>query len=59
LARFLRSNPKFSHVRILLLSGQENKQAGAADEDLIDGYLYKPVKAEHLKSRLAALLRNS
>ena len=56
LARFLRSNPKLSHVPIVLLTGQENKEASGAEEDLIDGYLYKPVKAEDLKSCLAELL---
>ena len=57
LARFLRNNPKLANVPILLLTGQENKEADAAVEDLIDGYLYKPVKAEDLKSCLTTLLQ--
>jgi CheY-like chemotaxis protein len=56
LARFLRSNPKLSHVPIVLLTGQENKQAAGSAEKLIDVFLYKPVKAEELKSCLAGLL---
>ena len=56
LARFLRSNPKLAHVPIVLLTGQENKEAGRTDE-LVDGYLYKPVKADDLKNCLAQLLR--
>ena len=56
LARFLRSNPKLSHLPIVLLTGQENKEAAASAEKLIDVFLYKPVKAEELKSCLAGLL---
>src|ERR1700730_11437866 len=56
LARFLRSNQKLSHLPIVLLTGQENQKAGAA-EDLIDVFLYKPVKAEELKNCLASLLQ--
>ena len=59
LARFLRSNSKVSHLPIILLTGQENKVAAAADENLIDAFLYKPVKADELKSCLTGLLRNS
>lgn len=57
LARFLRSNPKLSHLPIVLLTGQENQKAAGASEDLIDVFLYKPVKAEELKSCLASLLQ--
>ncbi len=57
LARFLRSNPKLSHLPIVLLTGQENKDAAAAAENLIDVFLYKPVKAEELKNCLKGLLR--
>ena len=32
LARFLRSNPKLSHLPIVLLTGQENKEAAATAE---------------------------
>ena len=57
LARFLRSNQKLSHLPIVLLTGQENKEAAGAAEDLIDVFLYKPVKAEELKNCLASLLQ--
>lgn len=57
LARFLRSNSKVSGLPIVLLTGQENKEAAAAAENLIDAFLYKPVKAEELKSCLAGLLQ--
>lgn len=59
LARFLRSNQKLSHLPIVLLTGQENKQAANTTENLIDAFLFKPVKAEELKSCLAGLLRDS
>ncbi|MGZ8843248.1 MAG: response regulator [Pyrinomonadaceae bacterium] len=57
LARFLRSNPKFSRVPIVLLTGQANQEADSATEKLVDGCLYKPVKADDLKNCLAELLR--
>jgi CheY-like chemotaxis protein len=57
LARFLRSNQKLSHLPIVLLTGQENKEAAGTAEDLIDVFLYKPVKAEELKNCLASLLQ--
>src|ERR1700674_2869190 len=41
LASFLRSNPKLSHLPIVLLTGQENKEAASA-ENLIDVFLNKP-----------------
>ncbi len=56
LARFLRGNPKLSHLPIVLLTGQENKDAAAAAENIIDAFLYKPVRAEQLKNCLAMLL---
>ncbi len=56
LARFLRSNPKLSKLPIVLLTGQENRDASASTENLIDVVLDKPVKAEELKSCLARLL---
>lgn len=59
LARFLRNNPKLSNVPIVLLTGQENKEAANTAENLIDTFLCKPVKAEELESCLAGLLRNS
>ena len=57
LARFLRSNQKLSHLPIVLLTGQENKEAAAAAQHLIDVVLYKPVRAEELKDCLTKLLR--
>jgi len=57
LARFLRSNQKLSHLPIVLLTGQENKEAAGSAENVIDAFLYKPVKAAELKSCLAGLLR--
>lgn len=59
LARFVRSNAKLAQVPIILLTGQENKAAAAAPDDLIDAFLYKPVKAEELTSCLARLLRKN
>ena len=59
LARFLRSNQKLSHLPIVLLTGQENGEAVAAAENLIDVFLYKPVRAEELKNCLAELLSPS
>jgi len=52
LARFLRSNPKLAKLPIVLLTGQENDHASSADNELIDAYLFKPVKAEELKQCL-------
>ncbi len=57
LARFLRSNSKVSSLPIILLTGQENKEAAAASENLIDAFLYKPVKATELTNCLDSLLR--
>lgn len=57
LARFLRSNAKVSGLPIILLTGQENKEAAAAPENLIDAFLYKPVKATELTSCLAGVLQ--
>jgi len=59
LARFLRSNPKLSHLPIILLTGQENSEATAAADNPIDAFLYKPVRAEELRSCLAGLLQKS
>jgi CheY-like chemotaxis protein len=59
LARFVRGNPKLAHVPIVLLTGQENKAAAAAPDDLIDAFLYKPVKAEELTNCLALLLQKT
>ena len=59
LARFVRSNPKLAQVPIVLLTGQENKAAAASPDDLIDAFLYKPVKAEELTSCLTSLLKKN
>jgi two-component system, OmpR family, response regulator ArlR len=59
LARFVRGNAKLASVPIVLLTGQENKAAAASPDDLIDAFLYKPVKAEELTSCLASLLRKN
>ncbi len=56
LARFLRSNPKLARIPIVLLTGQENKQAAASPDELIDAFLYKPVNAKELRNCLAELL---
>jgi len=58
LARFLRSNPKLSQLPIVLLTGQENKEAAASAENLIDVFLYKPVRAQELKNCLTSLLES-
>jgi DNA-binding response OmpR family regulator len=59
LARFVRSNEKLARVPIVLLTGQENKAAAASPDDLIDAFLYKPVKADELTNCLASLLRKN
>ena len=57
LAAFIRSNNKLSRLPIVLLTGQENKNAASSAHDPIDAYLYKPVKAEELTACLASLLQ--
>ena len=57
LARFLRSNPKLDHVPIVLLTGQQNRQAATSPDGSIDAFLTKPVKTEELASCLTAVLR--
>ena len=59
LARFLRANSKLANVPIVLLTGQENRDPSAMAENLIDAFLYKPVKAEELTSCLSGLLIKS
>ena len=56
LARFLRNNPNLAKLPIVLLTGQENDHASKSDKNLIDAFLYKPVKAEELKKCLASLV---
>jgi CheY-like chemotaxis protein len=55
LARFLRSKQELAQLPIILLTGQENDGASAADKKLIDAFLYKPVKADELKKCLEKL----
>ena len=55
LARFIRKNEKVSQLPIILLTGQENKSTGL-NENLIDAFLNKPVKAEELKNCIEGLL---
>ena len=59
LARFLRTTPRLSQTPIVLLTGQENKEAMAPAEELVDAFLNKPVKIEELKSCLADLLKQT
>ena len=59
LARFLRSNSRLARVPIVLLTGQENREAAAPTENLIDAFLYKPVKADELKGCLTKLLQKT
>jgi CheY-like chemotaxis protein len=56
LARFLRTNQKFSTTPIVLLTGQETKASAGESENLIDAFLYKPVKVDELKACLTRLL---
>ena len=57
LAAFLRSNAKLSKVPIVLLTGQENKGEVNPQNASIDEFLYKPVKADELKTCLIKLLQ--
>lgn len=56
LARFLRSNHKLSKVPIVLLTGQENKSSLGESGNLVNAFLYKPVKVDELKACLTRLL---
>lgn len=57
LARFFRANPKLSSVPIVLLTGQENREAAATAENLIDAFLFKPVRAEELRKCVSRVLQ--
>ena len=57
LALFLRNNPKLARIPVVMLTGQENKQAATSPDEVIDAFLYKPVKADELTDCLANLLR--
>ena len=56
LARFLRSNAKVSGLPIVLLTGQENRDANDLPHAQIDAFLYKPVNAKELTNCLSGLL---
>ena len=56
LARILRGNAKVSGLPIVLLTGQENREAAALPDAQIDAFLYKPVNAKELTSCLSGLL---
>lgn len=58
LAAFLRKNPKLSTIPIVLLTGQENRSALAAGDVTIDAFLYKPVKADELKTCVGKLVKS-
>ncbi|HYV29138.1 MAG TPA: response regulator [Candidatus Eisenbacteria bacterium] len=57
LARFLRQNPKLANIPIVLLTGQQNKEAATASDESIDAFLIKPVKADELANCLTSLLQ--
>ncbi len=57
LARFLRQNPKLGNIPIVLLTGQQNKDAATAIDESIDALLIKPVKADELANCLKTLLQ--
>jgi CheY-like chemotaxis protein len=57
LARFLRQNPKLANIPIVLLTGQQNRQAATTIDESIDAFLIKPVKADELTKCLTRLLQ--
>jgi CheY-like chemotaxis protein len=57
LARFLRQDPKLGNIPIVLLTGQQNKQAAIAGDESIDAFLVKPVKTDELANCLKILLQ--
>ena len=59
LAAFLRGNDKLSKIPIVLLTGQENKNAVSAANASIDAFLFKPFKAAELTNCISKLLRQS
>jgi CheY-like chemotaxis protein len=54
--RFLKNNPQFSDIPVVLLSALERK-TGSREETQADAFLSKPVSAEVLINCLAGLLR--
>jgi two-component system alkaline phosphatase synthesis response regulator PhoP len=59
LAAFLRSNDRLSKIPIVLLTGQENRNAVSAANAAIDAFLCKPIKADELTNCLSQLLARS
>jgi len=57
LARFLRQNPKLANIPIVLLTGQQNRQAATTIDESIDAFLIKPVKTDELTKCLTRLLQ--
>ena len=57
LARFLRQNAKLANIPIVLLTGQQNRQAATTSDESIDAFLIKPVKADELTKCLTRLLQ--
>ena len=57
LARFLRQNPKLANIPIVLLTGQQNRQAATTSDESMDAVLFKPVKADELTKCLTRLLQ--
>jgi CheY-like chemotaxis protein len=55
LTRFLRNNPKFSNIPIIVLSGLESQDTAQQTEDGADLHLMKPVRPEDLKQSLDSL----
>jgi CheY-like chemotaxis protein len=56
LARFFRQNPKLGNIPIVLLTGQQNRQAATTSDESIDAVLVKPVGVEDLMGCLSRLL---
>jgi len=57
LARVLRQNPKLANIPIVLLTGQQNRQAATTIDESIDAFLIKPVKTDELTKCLTRLLQ--
>ena len=53
--RLVRSNPKLSHIKTILLSGLE-REVGNPDRELADAFLSKPVSQQDLKECIERLL---
>jgi len=53
--RLLRSSPKLSHIKIILLSGLEREE-GSPERELADAFLSKPVLKQDLTDCIERLL---